>query len=59
MGAATLENLKVNVKKGKACEKVLTIEVPQADIQREFDLFYRSMAPKAKIPGFRQGKAPR
>lgn len=59
MPGVVLENLKVSVKDGKACEKILTIEVPEHEVKREYDAFYQSVAPKAKVPGFRPGKAPR
>lgn len=52
-------DLKVSVKDGKSCERVLTIEVPGEDIQREYDAFYKAVGPQAKVPGFRPGKAPR
>ena len=51
--------MKVSVKSGKPCEKILNIEVDQDAVQKEYDLFYRHIAPQAKIPGFRPGKAPR
>jgi len=49
---------KVSVKDGKACEKILNIQVSQEAVQKEYESFFRSVAPKAKIPGFRPGKAP-
>jgi len=51
--------VKVSVQDGKACEKILNIEVPREEIQKEYDEFYKAVTPKAKIPGFRPGKAPR
>ncbi len=51
--------VKISVKDGKPCEKILKIEVGGEDIKREFEEFYKAIAPKAKIPGFRPGKAPR
>ena len=51
--------LKISVKDGKTCEKILKIEVAGGDVQKEFEEFYREVAPHAKIPGFRPGKAPR
>lgn len=51
--------MKVSVQDGKACEKLLSIEVDENTIQKEYDEFYTSVAPKAKVPGFRPGKAPR
>jgi len=49
---------KVSVKDGKACEKILNIQVSEEAVQKEYESFFRSVAPKAKIPGFRPGKAP-
>lgn len=51
--------MKVSVHDGKNCEKVLSIEVDENTIQQEYDEFYLAVAPKAKVPGFRPGKAPR
>ncbi len=51
--------MKVSVQDGKACEKILSIELGEQEIQKEYDEFYVAIAPKAKIPGFRPGKAPR
>ncbi len=51
--------MKVSVQDGKACEKILNIEVGEQEIQKEYEEFYEAVAPKAKIPGFRPGKAPR
>ncbi len=52
-------NLKVSVKDGKECQKVLNVEVAPEHIREEYEKFYKEVAPKAKIPGFRPGKAPR
>lgn len=49
---------KVSIKDGKACEKILNIQVSPEAVQKEYESFFRSVAPKAKIPGFRPGKAP-
>lgn len=51
--------LKIKLQDGKACEKILTIEVTQDRIREEFETFYQSIAPRAKVPGFRPGKIPR
>ncbi|MDP3920205.1 MAG: trigger factor [Candidatus Omnitrophota bacterium] len=51
--------MKVKVRDGKSCEKILKVEVLPEAVQVEFDKFYRSISAKAKIPGFRPGKAPR
>ena len=51
--------MKISVKDGKVCEKILKIEVGSDLIQKEYDEYYKAIAPKAKVPGFRPGKAPR
>lgn len=51
--------MKISVKDGKSCEKIIKIELGEEEISREFNTFYSEVAPKAKIPGFRPGKAPR
>lgn len=51
--------LKILIQDGRTCEKVLKIEVPQEKIAREYESYYRAIAPQAAIPGFRPGKAPR
>lgn len=57
-GHHTLE-LKISVKDGKTCEKILKVEVSQDNVAHEFDHFYQEIAPTAKVPGFRPGKATR
>ena len=52
-------SLKIKLQDGKACEKILTIEIDQARVSEEFESFYNSIAPRAKVPGFRPGKVPR
>ncbi|MFA5168709.1 MAG: trigger factor [Candidatus Omnitrophota bacterium] len=52
-------SLKIKLQDGKTCEKILTIEVAQDRISEEFESFYNSIAPRAKVPGFRPGKVPR
>lgn len=54
-----METLKVSVSDGKVCEKVLKVQIDSEQIQKEYDSYYASIAPKAKIPGFRPGKAPK
>lgn len=51
--------MKVSVKDSKNCEKILKIEVGEDRIREEFEAIYAALAPKAKIPGFRPGKAPK
>lgn len=52
------EAMKVKIQDGKPCEKILAIEIGQGRIQEEFETFYKSIAPRAKVPGFRPGKVP-
>ena len=40
-------------------KKKITIEVPQDDVAKEREKALAKMAKKAKLPGFRPGKAPR
>lgn len=42
-----------------ACRRLLKIEVPTADVDKEFDLMAREYTRYARLPGFRPGKAPR
>lgn len=51
--------LKVSLKDGKTCEKILKVELAGEPIQKEFDEYYKAIASKAKVPGFRPGKVPR
>lgn len=50
--------LKIKLQDGKTCEKILTIEVAKDRIAEEFESFYKAIAPRAKVPGFRPGKVP-
>lgn len=52
-------SFKIKLQDGKACEKILTIEIAQDRISEEFESFYASIAPRAKVPGFRPGRVPR
>ena len=56
---APVSPLKIKLQDGKPCEKILTIEVAQDRIAEEFETFYKAVAPRAKVPGFRPGKVPR
>jgi len=48
----------VKVRNGQAWTRFLEIEVPAEDVALKFDSVFESFRSKAKIPGFRPGKAP-
>ncbi len=52
-------NLKVKVDETSACERHVTVSIPRDDIERYFQEKFDELAPKAEVPGFRIGKAPR
>lgn len=52
-------DLIVDITSPSACERHVTITVSRADIDRYFDDAYSNMLPKASVPGFRIGRAPR
>ena len=52
-------NLSVDVKETSACERHVTVIVPREDIERYFTRQFDDLVPKAELPGFRVGKAPR
>jgi trigger factor len=51
--------LEVKVNKPSACERHVTVMIPREDIERYFTDTFDELVPKAEIPGFRAGKAPR
>lgn len=52
-------DLSVDVKETSACERHVTVTVPRTDIERYFAEQFDDLVPKAEVPGFRIGKAPR
>lgn len=52
-------NLIVKVAETSACERHVTVTIPREDIERYFSDKFDDLAPKAEVPGFRLGKAPR
>lgn len=50
--------IKVVVKKEPNCRRILEIEVPPEMVAAEFEKQFINFRAKAKIPGFRPGKAP-
>jgi len=51
--------MQVSVEDVSSVKKILHIEVPQEEVDREIDSAYRKLGKTAKIKGFRPGKAPR
>ncbi len=64
-GTVALENekeplqLEVKVEEKSACVRHVTVTVTRDDIERYFDKQFEELMPKAEVPGFRVGKAPR
>ncbi len=52
-------NLEVKVDSPSSCERHLTVKVSRADVDRYLDEQYDELLPKAEVPGFRPGRAPR
>jgi len=51
--------MKVNIKKIDATRREMKFEVPAQRVSKTLDEVYESIAKKAKVKGFRAGKAPR
>jgi trigger factor len=51
--------LEVKVEKIGACERHVTVTIAREDINRYFKTAFDELSPKAEIPGFRAGRAPR
>lgn len=50
--------MKVEIEEISPVKKALRIQVPQEVVTREFDTAFSALKNRAKIPGFRPGKAP-
>src|SRR3954468_24812860 len=51
--------LEVTIAKPSACQRHVTIKIPQEDVERYFDDAFGELMPGAQVPGFRAGRAPR
>lgn len=51
-------NVKVEIEREEAWRRVLAIEVPADDAQREYERVAREVAKRVKVKGFRKGKVP-
>ena len=49
----------VKIEKRGACERHVTVTIPRDEIERYFEKQFDDLVPKAEVPGFRPGKAPR
>lgn len=52
-------SLEVKVDKPGACQRHVTVTVSRADVDRYLTKAFDELKPKAEIPGFRPGRAPR
>ena len=52
-------NLKIDVKEESACQRHVTVTIPREDIEGYFSKQFDTLLPRAEVPGFRVGKAPR
>jgi len=51
-------NVKVEVREEDGWRRVLAIEVPQEDVEREYERVAKKVARKARLAGFRKGMVP-
>ena len=51
--------MKASVEEISSIKKKISIEIPEDQIAKEVDFFYKDLGKKAKIKGFRPGKVPR
>lgn len=52
-------NLQLDIQKKSACERHVKVSIPRGDIDQYYKKQFDDLAPKAEVPGFRIGKAPR
>jgi trigger factor len=52
-------NLEVKIEKPSACKRHVTVTVSREDVDRYVAEAFSELKPKAEIPGFRPGRAPR
>src|SRR5690349_21111779 len=51
--------LDVKIAKPSACERHVTVTIDRGDVERYVKDQFNEIAPKAELPGFRAGRAPR
>ncbi len=52
-------NLQLDIQKKSACERHVKVSIPRSDIDLYFKKQFDELVPRAEVPGFRAGKAPR
>src|SRR6185312_10722611 len=52
-------NYEVKIDTKSACERHITVTIPHEEVERYFSNAFSELMPKAAIPGFRPGRAPR
>lgn len=52
-------NLEVDIQTTSACERHVVVRVSREDVDRYLSDAFKELAPKAEVPGFRPGRAPR
>ena len=52
-------NLTVKIDRKGACQRHITVTVPQEDVERYFSKALGELMPSAQVPGFRSGRAPK
>ncbi|WP_075084791.1 trigger factor [Mariniblastus fucicola] len=52
-------DLNLDINETSSCGRHVTVTVPRTDIERYYQKQFDSIIPKAEVPGFRVGKAPR
>jgi trigger factor len=52
-------SLEIQVEEPSACQRHVTVTVAREDVDRYLDEAYDELLPKAEVPGFRPGRAPR
>lgn len=51
--------MEIKIDKPSACERHVTVSIAREDVQRYLQEAYDELTPKAEVPGFRPGRAPR
>jgi trigger factor len=52
-------SLEVKIDKPSACQRHVTVTISRADVERYMKKQFDELVPKAELPGFRPGRAPR